>query len=183
MPLRRLLPLFALALFSLGFPSDCRSQTGLTQIDSNTTTGPAPYSSFGGVHENINLATGDLTLQVPLLTLPGRNGLDLSVGLTYDSKLWTTNYMVNPNNPDGWLYWWTPEDRQPTVDGGLTGWRLSIPVLQALDYDLGPSGPWSNQNCMRFFIITMPDGRKAQFTNKAGCTHTSSSTHQITADP
>ena len=139
MPLRRVLPLFVLALFAAGSPDECRAQTALTQLDSNSSTGPAPYSSFGGVHENINLATGDLTLQVPLLTLPGRNGLDLSIGLTYDSKFWNVNYMVDPNNPDAWLYWWTTEDRQPAVDAGISGWRLSLPVLQALNYDLGPS--------------------------------------------
>ena len=36
---------------------------------------------------------------------------------------------------------------------------------------------------MRYFIITMPDGRKAQFENRTACSHTSASTHQTTADP
>ena len=163
-------------------PRSVFGQTAPTQIDSNSTTGPTPYGSFGGVHENINLATGDLTLQIPLLTLPGRNGFDLSVGLTYDSKVQILNYMADPITPDIWDYWWAPEERQPAVEGWSGGWRLSVPVLQAINYDIGPGAGYSDQNCMEYFIVTMPDGRKAQFTNRAACSGINSS-QQIVAEP
>ena len=183
MSLWRTLALLVLVGFAWILPQECLGQTAPTQIDSNTTTGPTPYGSFGGVHENINLGTGDLTLQVPLLTLPGRNGFDLSVGLTYDSKVWVLNYMVDPNNPDLWDYWWDAEDRQPAIEGWSGGWRLNLPTLQAINYDLGAGDGFSNRNCFEFFIATLPDGRQAQFLNKAACSHTSSISHQTTADP
>ena len=179
MLLRHGLHLFGTTFCVFAFAVAAHAQTAPTQVDSSNATGPTPYASFGGVHENVNLATGDLSLELPLLTLPGRNGHSLSVGLNYDSKIWTLQYMVNPNNPDTWLYFWDQEERMPQIGG----WRLSIPVLQAIKYDLGPQGGWSDRSCMEFFIVTMPDGRKAQFTNKAACSHTSSSSGQVSADP
>jgi hypothetical protein len=58
--------LTAFALFSLAsaflFPASARSQTVPNQVNSGTMTGTMPYTSYGGVRENINLSTGDLNL-------------------------------------------------------------------------------------------------------------------------
>ena len=52
-----------------------RAQSTPNQLSPNNTTGTAPYVMYGGAHENINLATGDLNIQIPLLALPGGTNL------------------------------------------------------------------------------------------------------------
>jgi hypothetical protein len=59
-----------------------------SQSPPNDQTGVAAYQSFGGQRENISLATGNLNLQIPLLTIPGRNGHDMTIALEYDSTIW-----------------------------------------------------------------------------------------------
>lgn len=65
----------------------CVAQTMPVQMDAGNATGIQPYQTFGGARENISHATGDVNLSVPLLHIPGRNGLDLSIGMIYDSKV------------------------------------------------------------------------------------------------
>lgn len=53
------------------------------------------YSTYEGVRENINLGTGNVMVSVPLLTLPGRNGLNYSVGLIANSQSWAPTTWIN----------------------------------------------------------------------------------------
>jgi hypothetical protein len=87
------------------------------------TTGVQPYGTFDGVMENISLGTGDLNLSIPLLSLPGRHGLNLTVNLIYDSNIWslldTFVYQVNTHV----LNWQKDLGVPPSL------WRLSVPTL------------------------------------------------------
>src|SRR2546428_537689 len=122
--------LFGIVLVSiLACPTVCFAQSTPNQINPGNATGLQPYNAYGGVRENINLATGNANLQIPLLNLPGRKGQDLSLGLEYDSKIWQLH---DENDPFyGLLYLWDNELRNPAV-GGM-GWRLNIPTLDAND--------------------------------------------------
>ncbi len=156
-PLPRLL-LVTASLFILPLTTLAQSQPN--QINPANATGIQPYNMYGGVRENINLMNGNVNLQVPLLTLPGRNGLDLGVGLEYDSKIWVLHYEINEFT-DWW--WWESEAKVP---GGA--WRLSVPVLNATWRKI-TSSPSQTTSCWMDFVITLSDGSKHSFDNRANC--------------
>ena len=134
------------------------------QLSPNNETGTPPYVAYGGVRENINLATGDLNIQIPLLTLPGRNKLDLNIGITYDSKYWVLNY--SDDGLGDLTYLWENQPSAPYLDNS---WRFNLPVLQTTEQDFGARSGFSDTGCWSKFVVTMPDGGKHIFQNKAGC--------------
>jgi RHS repeat-associated protein len=123
-----------------------------------------PYVTYGGTHENINLATGDVNIQIPLLSLPGRNKLDLNIGITYDSKFWVLNY--NVDTIGDLTYFWQNQPGTPYLDNS---WRFNLPVLQTTQQDFGARTGFSDTGCWSNFVVTMPDGAKHMFRNRAGC--------------
>ena len=60
-----------------------------TQITPSNDTGLKPFATYSSDAGNVNLANGNLSLQIPLLSLPGRNGHNLVLAAQYDSKIWT----------------------------------------------------------------------------------------------
>ena len=129
------------------------AQSTSTQIDPNTLTGIMPYNTYGGVRENINLATGDLNLRLPLIHLPGRNGLDYSLDLIYDSKQWKLNNYYDPQSGITVLEW----DMDPT-----SGWRLNTPVLITNVTTVTEKNP---ATCQGDFMVILADGSKHGFFN------------------
>lgn len=97
------------------------AQTPTTATTSNA-VGVQPYVTYGGAHENVNLSTGDLNLRIPLVHLPGRDGLDLDLGLVYDSRVYTLNAFYDPNYYNVWYEWMGPGYSD-------AGWRLDLPTL------------------------------------------------------
>jgi RHS repeat-associated protein len=133
------------------------------QVNPGNATGVQPYNTYGGVRENIGLANGNLNLQVPLLSLPGRNGLNLA--LVYDSKIWQLHGVYNPTTGDS-TYSWDYEERLPWVDSTHLGWRLNLPVLESTIQTLpGPAGI----SCQGSYIVTLGDGTKHSFENRNLC--------------
>jgi len=129
------------------------------RVTTSTASGVMPYSLYGGARENINLATGNLNLQIPLLSVPGRAGLDLSVGLTYDSK---NNYLTYTYNEyTGQVFYSTQtEQRAPYV--GSTGWRVNAPVISSsARCEEGTIYAYDGD-----FVVTMPDGSRHHFENE-----------------
>ncbi|MCI0697877.1 hypothetical protein L0337_38495 [candidate division KSB1 bacterium] len=53
------------------------------------------FDKLGVVDASVNQFTGDLTLSVPLVSLPGHNGLDLNIALSYSSDV---AYIMNNEN-------------------------------------------------------------------------------------
>src|SRR6266496_5061203 len=94
---RTQLHLFISLVIVIVIPSLGHGQSVPNQVTANNATGTLPYVTYGGVHENVNLSTGDVNLQVPLLSLPGRNKLDVNLGISYDSKRWVLHYAWNPD--------------------------------------------------------------------------------------
>ncbi|HEY2460730.1 MAG TPA: hypothetical protein VGI16_07980, partial [Candidatus Acidoferrum sp.] len=146
--------------------SAVRSQS-IPQINAGNATGTVPYNSYGGVQESINYSTGNLRLEVPLVSLPGRNGHNIDLSLQYNSKIWNL-FHFSPAAP--YNYYWRAEVPIPSIVSGGTGgigWRLNLPVLQAVPYV-----PFSNEPllyCYSHFIITLSDGSKHSLANRVQC--------------
>jgi hypothetical protein len=138
------------------------------QVNTGSATGVMPYNPYGGVRENINYASGNLNLQVPLLTLPGRNGHNLNLALEYDSKIFMLHH-YSPNAP--YNYYWRSEPRVPSIVSSTTntglGWRINLPVLQATPYT--PFAYEPLLYCYGHFIITLSDGSKHTLGNRVQC--------------
>jgi len=108
------------------------------------------YSTDGG---NVNLMNGNLNLEIPLATLPGRNGHNFVLSVQYDSKNWTPSATF-PSGSDI-IYIWKPEMRKPQV--GDVGWRLNLPSITQGPMVYDQSGGFAGYGD---FIVTMPDGGK-----------------------
>ncbi len=74
------------------------------------TTNPAPGSIDPGT---INLATGDLSFPLNLVSIPGRQGLDISLSITYNSNIQNIVDTWNMDAPTGvlGLGWSFPENK------------------------------------------------------------------------
>jgi hypothetical protein len=126
-----------LSVSSLAFAFQAGAQSSTpNQITPGTETGTMPYNIYGGVRENINLGTGDLNLQIPLLTLPGRNGHKLSLELVYDSKIWQLHHDFDTTTGLD-SFWW--DYSTPPYPGDGVVWHLNIPTLMATWRDI--TGP------------------------------------------
>ncbi len=150
------------------------AQVTPTQVSPSNATGIESFSTYGGVRENINLATGNLNLQIPLVRLPGRNGLDLSVGLEYDSKIWQVVTDCDPFY--GCTSYFDYEQRTPSAG---FGWRLTVPSLDTYEWNKPGTQP---KYCTKF-IVTFADGSKHTFPNMMDCWHLSTDGSQIIMDP
>lgn len=61
--------------------------------------GSHPLGSYGGSSfDKVNLFNGNLSLSFPLASLGGRNGLGVSVTLSYNSKLWKVTEIEVPDS-------------------------------------------------------------------------------------
>src|SRR5882672_3478270 len=90
----RLTSVVTLLLFSVsivvGFSGPTAAQTAPpTQITPSNETGTNPYGTYSTGGGDVSLSNGNLSLQIPLITLPGRNGHNFVFAVQYDSKIWT----------------------------------------------------------------------------------------------
>src|SRR6202020_2898979 len=100
------------------------------QTDMNLDTGIRANETYDQGHENISIESGNLNLQIPLVHLPGRNGHDLDLALTYNSQMWTpVASLVTPGNVDSIFIGWTPSTSPLAI--GSNGWQINIPVMYA----------------------------------------------------
>lgn len=142
-----------------------------TQVTPQDSTGTLAYNTYGGGHENVNLATGNLNLEIPLVTLPGRKGHNLTVGVEFDSNIQELeatfdNVLGVYDYSFGVEYRPAPLSNTTYVGGS---WRYTIPALQATATQLGVNPKAPPAYCYEGFIVTLADGSKHQFGNKAHC--------------
>jgi len=69
---------------------------------------------LGSVANSVNLFTGDLTLPISLVSIPGKEGLDVNVGIVYNSSVQNVVDTWNLDAPTGIL--------------GL-GWNMDVPKI------------------------------------------------------
>ncbi|HEU4835592.1 MAG TPA: discoidin domain-containing protein, partial [Pyrinomonadaceae bacterium] len=97
-----------------------------------------PLNATGGGGENP--LSQNFNWNVPLVSLPGRAGLDLNLALSYNSLVWTkNNSFISFNEDNGWPG---------------PGFRLGFPVIQQLHYN-GETGKYG-------FILISPDGSRTE---------------------
>ncbi len=131
--------LLASSLLALS-PLSVLAQSSPPTVSPANDTGVNPYETYEGNRENINLSSGNVNVTIPLVSFPGRNGLDYPVALHYDSKsVWQLGYFVDPNTgivtynwllSSGWsdlTAWITPSlfSASPTVN--CNGFLLHMP--------------------------------------------------------
>ena len=137
-----------------GVRADTHAQS--SQVTPNNQTGIVSYNTYAGDNENVNLATSDLNVALPLVSLPGRNHHDATLSLLYDSHQWELSAVVDPFfGFEG--YGWT------LVDGG--GWRLNAPRLGMTFHCDSMGDFWDTY--LGDFIVTLPSGDKHHFSNTA----------------
>lgn len=128
-------------------------------LNNNNTTGVMAYAAYDGANESVNLATGDLNVAIPLISLGGRNNLNLTLSALYDSKIWNLHFNCDQFVcPD---YWWGTEGPGGINLGG--GWRIGAPRLDSQQViQQTAQGPiiWQQD-----FVVYMPDGSKHKFPN------------------
>ncbi len=93
-------------------------------VTTPTATGVTPLGSYEhGTIDTVSLQNGNLVLNIPLLSLDGR-GIDASVSLTYNSRIWLwKDSRIQGQPPVCRLLY-------PTYDGLPVGWQLNIPKMK-----------------------------------------------------
>jgi YD repeat-containing protein len=82
----------------------------------------------------------DVSWSVPLLSLPGRNGLDLGLALSYSSMVWT---------PSGPYFYFDEDNGFPSP-----GFRLGFPVVQRRTFDA--------QTGKNVYLLITPSGHRVE---------------------
>src|SRR5258708_16850910 len=122
-----------------------------TQITPSNDTGQKPFNAYSTDGGNVNLMNGNLNLEIPLVTLPGRNGHNFVLSVQYDSKNWTPSATFP--GPSDVVYTWKYEKRYPQV--GDLGWRCNLTVFAYGPYVYDQYASLASYGD---FIVTMPDG-------------------------
>lgn len=128
------------------------AQAPAVQITPTNDTGVARTTSTTVPMGSVNLVNGNLSIALPLITLPGRGGAAYPLTLQYDSKLWAPHVSF-PSPDDAQVQWQYEKQAYPV---GL-GWHLNIPVINNAGFVNDDNGYiWG----LGYFVITMPDGSK-----------------------
>lgn len=100
----------------------------------------------------MNLTNGNLSLSIPLLSLPFRGEAGFALALQYDSKIWQSRFTINQTDATvSWVY------EQPGAAVGAMGWHLNLPYLSPPKLVSDDQG---NLTSLGEEILTMPDGSK-----------------------
>src|SRR6267143_1382555 len=83
-----------------------------TQITPSDDTGTKPFGTYFTGAGDVNLTNGNLSLNLPLVSLPGRNGHNYVLSIQYDSKIWTPSAAFSNTGQDI-TYTWKGEQRFP----------------------------------------------------------------------
>jgi hypothetical protein len=99
-----------------------------------------PRNRLGGASED--LFSGNFHWSLPLVSLPGRNGLDLNLSLHYNSLVWLRYNNIIQFDPD-FFYSQNYSSLTP-------GFRLGLPLIE---------GPFSHEGNNAYFVI-LPSGAR-----------------------
>lgn len=145
---------------------------------SSLARGTHPLGSYSGSGvDQVNLYNGNLAVNFPLAKLVGRNGTSVSVQLSYNSKLWSTEESVDVQGPNPMFYriaQFDEWDGTPRV-GGAPGWLITAGRMvkrahgsgeMTLDCDPSPDREdWRtfyHYTSTRFTFVA-PDGAEYEF--------------------
>ena len=118
--------------------------------------GAVPFQTHLQGQESINLSNGNLHFQLPLVSLPGRNGHDFVYSMSYNSQVWWGRTYTDGNG--GTHKFWVQNQN----------WNTSIPDV-SWDTDISSSGMPSQIHCNGNYRVTLLDGRKLYFPIYTNC--------------
>jgi hypothetical protein len=135
-------------LFLTTFSATCSVQAQSTIPASDT--GVHDYQTYDGEHENVSLGSGNVFVSIPLLTLPGRKGMNYSVGLNFNSQSWSFN-------------------------GGWTNLNIGMVATHTSEVSFHPGGSFllstnPDIRCIGYYTSTDENGGIHSFSNvQTGC--------------
>jgi RHS repeat-associated protein len=170
------------ACLLVGAPTRLGAQSAPpTRITPSNDTGTTPFGSYSTDAGNVNLSNGNLSLNIPIVSLPGRNGMDFNLSVQYDSKIWTPSaQFVNGTDI---IYQWNSEKR--TNPMGDLGWRLTVP---GVDPGVGDVDQLGNFLGLDGSTLTLADGSKHYLSGRgtvmdaqdgSGITATNDANHNL----
>lgn len=133
--------------------------------------GTPALGSYGGSNfDQVNLYNGNLSITLPLASLLGRDGMNASVVLSYNSKIWhLLKHTTKANKSEGTLYIPTVEEYDRNVVQIAPGWVLHTGSMRARYSHFGLlAGIPSNQTpvpqqTLTTITFTAPDGTEHDF--------------------
>src|SRR5579864_1785676 len=123
--------LLSLLLLSLviGIPPAQAQDEIPTAITDQNRTGDLPFSTVVGTNiEHVVVASGDLVVNIPIVHVRGRNGLDFDFGLHYDGRLLDL-VQRGPSNTNIWVF---EAHNYVESSGGI--WQTNQPTLSYVSY-------------------------------------------------
>src|SRR5580693_3100361 len=128
----RLIRVLAPLLFVASIASSVSAQTTFSP-DLTNDTGVKPWEQYDGANEKVNVGGGNLSITIPLIDLPGRNGQDLKLALTYNSQHWSPVGTVGTKGVA--INWQTQQANIPSP-----GWQINLPILYSTAVNIPPTG-------------------------------------------
>ena len=133
--------------------------------------------------ETVNLANGNLSMNLPLVSIGGRGSGSLTLGLSYNSKVWSTEHQkedqgVDPaGSPLPYLHhyyaWYDHASMESPNRMALgVGWSISLgPALKVRKVNIGPHKCSDNRNTCYQWVLTklslvMPDGAEVEMRDQ-----------------
>jgi RHS repeat-associated protein len=99
-----------------------------TRVNAQNRTGNLPFSTtVGSDIERVDVATGNLIVDIPIISLPGR-GMDFNFGLNYNAMFWYASRRTNIFNED--LEEWKLEYRGTSAIA--LGWNETRPRVTSV---------------------------------------------------
>jgi YD repeat-containing protein len=133
--------------------------------------------------ETVNLGNGNLSMNLPLVSIGGRGSAAFTLGLSYNSKVWSTQHEkedtgVDPaGTPLPYLHHYYARYDQGSMEspnrmplGG--GWSISLgPALKVRKVNIGPHKCSNNRNTCYEWILTklslvLPDGAEVELRDQ-----------------
>jgi RHS repeat-associated protein len=116
-------------------------------------TGVHDHQTYVGDHEVINPMTGNLHIEIPLLSFHGRGGKDFPLTMSYNSSMWFLSSFTDPVGHTTYSY----NIEHLYFHADQPGWHLGLAALQYLaNVQMGTNGPWCDTN----YVLVLPDGGK-----------------------
>lgn len=121
------------------------------QGDPGINYGIASSGTYLGENENINRATDNLNIQIPLLKLPGRDGHDFVVNASYNSQVWRLTTITPPQGQVQHIWQYNP------------AWSITSRPYILMDTEVPVPGA-NNERCSTGnYRVYMGDGRVVYF--------------------
>jgi len=144
-----------IVMYSLSCTAQSTDTTSQLPSDPLVDTGMRASATYEGVHDNVSLSSGNLSLCIPLFSLPGRHHLNLTIPLCYNSQFTEMVQQAGaepvPLDAVSWFPWVWGKTTLPMGPG----WTLT-----------GRPGHYVNAGGGN--VVFMPDGSKHTFPEQGG---------------